>query len=574
MDPRERLPKKEYSRDTEVEVKPPKRGGAEAEPLPIVQALIVADTVVNPIVRILSDPSNPPAIDASVKFGQVRGALGDAQGDGVLIVWTTPENTFASLAQLSRCEVMEAKGLLEEVDEFSQLVARTAERWRHVLVLSWALPPYRRWIAGMTMRPGGLAHSVMRMNLRLCEGLDGTKNVTVLDTQSWYAALGQPAFDPKLRALAKVNYSRDFFLKAAAEMKAVLRGILGYARKLVICDLDDTLWGGIVGDDGMENLRLGGHDGVGESFAEFQRELLALKNRGLLLAICSKNDPGLAMEAVERHPEMVLRAGDFAAIRISWRDKAQNIGSILDELNLLPSSAVFLDDNPVERDRVRYVFPEILVPELPADVAAYPSFLASLDCFETARITAEDQRRTLLYKEEAQRKEAASSADSLDEWLSSLGVVLTVKRLDRASLPRAAQLLNKTNQFNMATRRMEQQELWRWCQGQDRLALAFWVADKFGESGLTGLATADLREGRIIDFVMSCRVMGKGIEEAILAVVCDHLRNTAVSASYRKTERNGPFYQFISTKYADESKGVIDREKALCPIHVKVVQEE
>ena len=192
-------------------------------------------------------------------------------------------------------------------------------------------------------------------------------------------------------------------------MKAALRAVRGQSRKVVICDLDDTLWGGIVGDAGWENLRLGGHDPVGEAFADFQRELKALTRRGIILAMVSKNTEAVALEAIEKHPEMQLRKDDFAAWRINWDDKAQNIADLMEELNLGLDSAVFLDDNPVERARISEALPEVLVPNLPRDKMLFASTLRKLNCFDSATVSSEDRKRAAFYNAERDRRTSCNA---------------------------------------------------------------------------------------------------------------------------------------------------------------------
>ena len=542
--------------------------------------LLTADTVVEPILRFLAAPSPPPVVNARVApFNQVRqvlaaiAATSEPSRSETLMIWTIPQNSILSFSRILEFEPVALHVVLDEVDQFAAMIRQAAVRTGTVLVLSWALPPYRRWVQTMTLRhEKGLGNILMRMNLRLAEALDNCHNIILLDCQYWYASLQKPACDAKLQALAKIAYSRDFFMKAAAEIKAVLRGVRGEARKLVICDLDNTLWGGVVGEDGIHQLRLGGHDGVGESYAAFQRELLTLRKRGILLALCSKNDSTIAWQAIDQHPEMVLRRNDFASARINWNDKAENIAQIVKELHLLPKSVVFLDDHPTERDRVRQAFPEIFTPDLPIDVAEYPAFLASLDCFETVNITVEDTVRTGLYLKEEERRSSVSASGSIQEWLESLHITLSVSRLDRGNLIRAAQLLNKTNQFNMATRRMEQEEFWRWCGLPGRQAWVFSVADRLGDSGITGLISAesiDAQNARLTDFLMSCRVMGKQIEEAMLYFVNETLA-ARLHIACRKTDRNQPFLEFIQTKWTDETSGILDPSKVFKPVHMKI----
>src|SRR6185436_3816247 len=204
----------------------------------------------------------------------------------------------------------------------------------------------------LNLKPGiGPAYALMRMNARLAEAVDNAPAIHLLDAGRWVAQAGRSATSPKLWHLGKIAFGPDVFRQAAADIKAGLRGIGGQARKLVVLDLDDTLWGGIVGDLGWEGLNLGGHSPVGESFVAFQRALKRLINRGIVLALVSKNTEAIALEAIDRHPEMVLRRDDFVAWRINWEDKAQNIASLVSELNLGLESVVFIDDNPAERAR-------------------------------------------------------------------------------------------------------------------------------------------------------------------------------------------------------------------------------
>lgn len=231
---------------------------------------------------------------------------------------------------------------------------------------------------------------------------------------------------------------------------------------MIICDLDNTLWGGVIGDDGIDNIKLGGIDPVGESFKLFQQELYRLSSRGIILAICSKNSESVALEMIEQHPDMILRKKDFSSIRINWNDKAANVVEIVKELNLGLQSVVFLDDNPSERDRIKQALPEVYVPDLPIDVTQYPVFISRLDCFETPAITLEDRKRTDWFKQEQRRESIKLNVDSLEEWLHSLEIKLTPHKLDKFLLTRAVQLMNKTNQFNMATRRFTIEEFWSW----------------------------------------------------------------------------------------------------------------
>src|SRR5262249_55668468 len=245
---------------------------------------------------------------------------------------------------------------------------------------------------------------------------------------------------------SKTLYTADLFKTAAAEIKAALLALTGQSKKLLLIDLDDTLWGGVVGDVGWQNIRLGGIDPIGEAFRDFQLGLKALKRRGVLLGIVSKNEESIAMEAIRLHPEMVLRQDDFAGWRVNWQDKAQNIIDLASELNLGLQSVVFIDNNPVERARVRDAFLEVLVPEWPSSLLDYSVTLHHMRCFNTRLVSLEDRTRTEMYVTERKRREVWTQVASLEQWLASLDTRVKVEVLSEASLDRAAQLFNKTNQ--------------------------------------------------------------------------------------------------------------------------------
>ncbi|MGP0576345.1 HAD-IIIC family phosphatase [Paenibacillus peoriae] len=548
--------------------------------------LLLSDTIIDPIIRFLADPVTEPVIEATMgPYNQIYQILMDdfhtvwQNETDTMVVWSTPQRVIPSFEKLYNYEKVSIEEIMQEVDHFAELVVKASTKKKATFVISWSLPTHLRWNQTMAYQHNiGLTNILMQMNLLLSRHFSKNKNIVMLDSQYWYAAIQKSNFDPKLYAVGKINYSRDFFKLAAEELKAAVTGVFGQTKKLIICDLDNTLWGGIIGDDGMDNISLGGIDPVGESFVMFQKELKNLKNRGIMLAISSKNNENIAMEMIENHPEMVLRKNDFTSYRINWDDKAENIAEIVSSLNIGMQSVVFLDDNPTERDRVKHIFPEIFTPDLPEDFTRYPSFLSSLKCFDTLEITQEDRNRTEFYKRELDRKDSLRKADSKEEWLKSLEIIVTVSLLNRNHLPRAVQLLNKTNQFNMATNRYTEEEYWEHRQSPGTFVYTFHVRDKFGDAGLTGLISIKIDENRveIVDFVMSCRVMGKHIEEAMLSHVLSHIHvDTLVSvkAVYQKTAKNQPFYDYIKSKYRDKTNSVLEIKAVNKPNHITIVQE-
>ncbi len=520
-------------------------------------ARVVSDFNAANLCSALAHDEDAPRIEpAAGAYGQwVQDLLADGPGSeaDLAVVWTRPEAVAPSFQRLVDGEPARLEEILGEVDAFVELVRRLEGRVRFCLVATWVTPHPGRTFATLGMKPeGGIDYALLRMNLRLAEGLADAPGFHVLDAARWLAAAGREARAPKLWYMAKTPYGHRVFREAAVAIKAALRGIAGRSRKLLVLDLDDTLWGGVVGDVGWENLRLGGHDPVGEAFADFQRALVTLSRRGVLLGIVSKNEEAVALEAIRRHPEMVLREDDFAGWRISWNDKAQSVAELVAELGLGLDAAVFVDDNPVERARVREALPMVAVPDWPEDRTRYREALLALPWFDQPTLSSEDRDRPRMMASERLRRSHQATFESLEDWLSTLDMRVACEPLDASNLPRAAQLLNKTNQFNLATRRLTADELSAWAGEPGRRVLAFRVSDKFGDSGLAGLVGLEARDGRahLVDFLLSCRVMGRGVEDAMVASAVAWAREQGLPelvARFVPTPRNAPCRAFLDS---------------------------
>ena len=454
-----------------------------------------------------------------------------------------------ALAKLLAFEAADAASWQTEVDDHCALIERAAAGYRFVFVPTWTLPPSERGLGMLDARRGGATITLTAMNLRLMERLEKTPNVFVLNAERWFEAVGPKAINPKAWYLGKIAVARPALIEAARDIRAALGALSGGPRKLLVVDLDDTLWGGIVGDVGWENLRLGGLDGAGEAFVDFQKGLRDLKRRGVVLAIVSKNEESVALEAIRNHPAMVLKESDFVGWKINWTDKARNILQLAQELNLGLQSVVFIDDNPIERTRVREALPEVYVPEWPAEEYLYPSALRALRCFDAPSVSREDLERTRMYEEENQREALKRNVGSIDEWLKSLQIKVSAAAVAPSSSVRAAQLLNKTNQLNLATRRLTESELIAWAAQPNRSFYVISVADRLGEAGLTGLLSLEFdgSVAHVVDYVLSCRVMGRKVEETMLhiAVAAAIERGASiVVAKYLPTAKNKPCLSF------------------------------
>ncbi len=524
---------------------------------PALTCLALSDFHLETFAGYLTQDAGLPRLDITVgPFGQVAQILMDERAacwqpaPDVAIVWTQPQSVIASFGDVLNGAEGSLEAVLREVDDHAAMVQRAAQRAAVVFVPIWVVPAVQGVIGLLDMRTGvGVANTLMRMNLRLEERLREVANVYLLNTQRWIEAAGRQAFSPKLWYMAKTPFGHPVLQEAARSIKAALVGLGGGARKLILVDLDETLWGGLVGEVGWEQLTLGGHDPVGEAYSDFQRTLKGFARRGILLGIVSKNDEHVALKAIDQHPEMILRREDFAGWKINWRDKALNVAELAEELNLGLQSIVFIDDSPVERGRVREALPEVLVPDWPEDPMLFARTLLSLGCFETPSLSAEDRQRTQLYAVERQRDDLKRQVGSLEEWFKTLQICVRIEALNEANVARAAQLLNKTNQMNLSTRRLTEAELAAWAREARHKLWTVHVADRFGSSGLTGLISLETEgaRGRIVDFILSCRVMGRQVEEAMVATAITYARSRGlaeVHARYLPTPKNQPCLEF------------------------------
>lgn len=384
------------------------------------------------------------------------------------------------------------------------------------------------------------------------------------DAQTAYA-------DPRLWYLGRMRLSPEG-LSALSDLLAVhLAAYRNLAKKVVVVDLDDTLWGGIIGEDGLTGLVLGG-DGLGLAFADFQRELLKLHDSGTLLAICSKNNPDDAWSVFDQHAGMILRRSHVACARINWEDKAANLREISRELGLALDSFVFLDDNPVERGWIRSALPEVEVPELPKDPAYRPRFLRQLPSFRRIQLTREDLQRADSYRAESLRTQLKGSATSLEDFIASLDQVIRLEPVHAGSLARAAQMCQRTNQFNLTTRRYTVADLEAMGKEPGWEIHTVAVTDRYGDSGITGLGILRLEDevAHIEVFLLSCRVLGRRVEDALAAFLSDRARRRArkvLRGYYLPTPKNGQVARFYEgLGFAKIEEGVFELDLDLRPL--------
>jgi FkbH-like protein len=383
-----------------------------------------------------------------------------------------------------------------------------------------------------------------KLNYELMHFSTGQPDLYLIDLSAIQNNIGKKSF---FQASIYINtdmvLSLDVLPKIAFRTMDTIAALYGRIRKCLVLDLDNTLWGGVIGDDGLENIQLG-QLGIGKAFSEFQQWLKKLKYRGALLTVCSKNTESVAKEPFERHPDMVLRMDDIAMFVANWDNKVDNIRHIQRTLNIGFDSMVFLDDNPFERNMVRENIPEIIVPELPEDPAEYLEYLYPLNLFETVTFSGEDAERTRQYQVEAQRSILQKSFTSEDEFLKSLNMTSRVEPFNTFNTPRVAQLSQRSNQFNLRTVRYTEADIETISSCQDYFTFTFNLSDKFGDNGL--ICVIILRkENSVTLFIdtwfMSCRVLKRGMENFTLNTIAGFARDkgfTCLKGEYLETPKN------------------------------------
>ncbi|MGH7579953.1 MAG: HAD-IIIC family phosphatase, partial [Gemmatimonadales bacterium] len=325
---------------------------------------------------------------------------------------------------------------------------------------------------------------------------------------------------------------------------------LGKATKCIVLDLDNTLWGGVLGEDGPAGIALG-PQWPGSEFVDFQRELLDLQRQGILLALCSKNNEAEVLEVLRTHPSMLIREAHLAASRINWEDKATNIRSLAQELNIGVDHMLLIDDSPHERAWVRDQIPQLRVPDLPTDPSQYANWVGSLPSLIVLRQTAEDQQRTRQYQESRTREVYRGSVGSLEDFLRGLGLRVEIGLVGEETMGRVVQLLAKTNQFNLTTRRHDESTIRRQVTEGGWRVYTLRVADRFGDFGLTGIAIVESSADawHVESFLLSCRVIGKSVETALLARIAEDARAAGaamLSADFIDSGRNQVASTFLS----------------------------
>lgn len=428
----------------------------------------------------------------------------------------------------------------------------------------------------------GLKRMINMLNIRLEDFIAATDYAYVFDYNGFCSHIGHiKAEDSKMVYLTKSLLSYPATKLLAKEYMRYILPFMSLNKKCLVLDLDNTLWGGIAGEDGISGVRLD-LSGPGRCYYDFQEEILNLYDKGILLALNSKNNQEDALEIIEKHPNMLLRKRHFSCLKINWQNKAANLKEIADELNIGLDSLVFFDDNPVEREYIKRAFPQVTVVDVPNDPGRYCEVLKGIPEFEKLDVTEEDRKRNEMVEQNHKRLQNQQLFQSLEEYLAYLGTEITVSKADDFNIPRISQLTQKTNQFNMTTKRYQVSDIKKMLVSGDHLVYCCSVSDRFGDNGITGCCIVKLEGSTaVIDtFLLSCRVLGRNVEFAFLVDIIKKLKELdmeKVVAEYLPTEKNkanSGFYEMagFTAVSTDENRTVFEIGKEAIPVEFAYIR--
>ncbi|MFH1326509.1 MAG: HAD-IIIC family phosphatase [archaeon] len=400
--------------------------------------------------------------------------------------------------------------------------------------------------------PFGFKKLIRNLNSLLEEEFSQDPRTFLFDTNSFYSKRGyENIYDPKMDYLGDIKMSPESLQRLAKEYISYIYPLTSNTKKCIVLDLDNTLWGGVVGEEGIDNIKLG-PDKEGKPFLDFQKKILELFERGIILAINSKNNYEDAMDVLKNHKHMLLKEDHFASMRINWQNKASNILEIAKEIGIGVDSLVFIDDDETNRKLVKEMVPGVTILDLPEDPSLYRKVLENLNCFNTFSLSEADTKKGEMYVQQKKRKEFQEEIKNIDFFLKKLEIVVEVIETPLRIIPRIAQLTQKTNQFNLTTKRYFEEDIGKFISSENHLVLAINVKDIFGDYGITGLAIIKKQQERetweIDTFLLSCRILGKNIEFALMDVIVGLSKKEAIKkivANFIPTKKNKPSENFL-----------------------------
>jgi FkbH-like protein len=441
----------------------------------------------------------------------------------------------------------------KKINQIKNLVKDFCEKSNSKLVITKLnIPKYSPYGIHETKTQFSFHQMIEEFNSEIVKEFLRSNQVYVYDFDRFVSKFGERnVFEYKQYYFGDFKISLKHLPDFGQELMQYVVAYLGISKKCIVLDLDNTLWGGIVGEDGFDGIRLG-PETTGKAFMEFQKTLLALNQRGIILAINSKNNYDDAIKVIREHPYMILKEENFASIQINWDDKVTNMKRIAQEINIGLDSMVFMDDDPVNREFVKKSIPQILVIEMPKDSSEYITTIEDLIELNVEKITNEDKTRAEMYDRKRLASELEKSSLNMESFLKELESKITIEVANEFTLPRISQLTLKTNQFNLTTKRYQEKQIREMSSDQNHIIISAKVEDKFGDNGITGVVIIKKQDSQtwIIDtFLMSCRIMGRDIESGIFGYIVNRAKKENVKkilATYIPTSRNKPVEGLLS----------------------------
>ena len=449
--------------------------------------------------------------------------------------------------------ILERKNFVEKkLKELQTLIdIFTSNTKSKLIIANFNIPTYSPYGIFETKTEYGFHQMVEDLNRKLSNNVAKSNSVYVYDFNRFILKYGENnIFDSKQFFFGDMKIALDYIPHLANDLMSYVTAHLGLSKKCIVLDLDNTLWGGVIGEDGFNGIMLG-PEPPGNTYVEFQRVLLSLFQRGIILAINSKNNKDDVLKVIEEHPYMILKKEHFASMRINWNDKVSNIKEIANELNISADSMVFFDDDPVNREFMKLNMPQILTVDLPLDSSQYVQTIKQMNEFDVLNITAEDITRGKMYVEQEKRNNLEQATPNLESFLKNLELKILIKNSNEFTIPRISQLTLKTNQFNLTTKRYQESDIKKISDNDKYIIGCVQVEDKFGDNGITGVFIVNKtnsQEWFIDTFLLSCRVMGREVEKAILGHIINRAKEDNVElikTQFLSSQKNKPIENFL-----------------------------
>ncbi|MEX0656177.1 MAG: HAD-IIIC family phosphatase [Nitrosopumilaceae archaeon] len=451
-----------------------------------------------------------------------------------------------SISTLERQEFIKKK-----LSDLSELIVTFNKNAKSKLILTnFVIPTYSPYGIYENKIEYGLKEMIKDLNSKLEMLTQNFESIYCFDMNGFVTRFGEHhVFNFREFFFGDVKVSIAYIPYLAYDFMGYVKPMIGLTKKCIVLDLDNTLWGGIVGEDEFEGIKIG-QNAAGKPYTEFQQLLLSLNQRGVILAINSSNNFDDAMKVINEHPNMILKEENFACLKINWNNKVTNMEEIAAELNIGLDSMVFIDDDPVNREMVSKNLPGVLVIDLPKDPSKYTAALMALNDFNLLKITQDDINRGKMYLQERKRKDFQSSTTNLEEFLKQLNIKIKIKNANTFTIPRISQLTLKTNQFNLTTKRYQEEEIKQIAEDNNWFVGCAQVEDKFGDNGITGvfIVKKENKNWFLDTLLLSCRVMGRGIEEGILSYILQKAKEedaSTLKGKFIPTKKNKPSENFL-----------------------------